>query len=180
MTPADSELITRCLTLNDSAAFGVLVLRHQSAVRRFLRHLTRGNAALADDLAQETFLQAYAGLSRFRGDSRFEVWLLGIAFNHFRNSSRRLRREHPAALGETEDPVSPPTERLTDLQQDLDMAMATLSPDEQVAIQLSFGTGLTHGEIATALRWPIGTVKTRIARGKEQLRSLLLPWKVNP
>lgn len=180
MTSADSELISRCLTSKDTSAFGELVLRHQSAVRRFLRHLTRGNAALADDLAQETFIRGYESLSHFRGDSRFEVWLLGIAHNQFRNSSRRQRRENPAPECDLKGLRAESTERLTDLQQDIAAAVATLSPDEQVAIGLSFGSGLSHGEIAAVLRWPLGTVKTHIARGKERLREILLPWKENP
>ncbi len=180
MTPADPELIARCLTLNDTAAFGELVLRHQSAVRRFLRHLTRGNAAWADDLAQETFLQAYRGLGRFRGDSRFEVWLLGIAHNHFRNLSRRLRRENPAAPDEIDALEAAPDDRLADLRQDLHSALGRIPDDEQLALRMSFQLGLSHGEIAAALGWPVGTVKTHIARGKERLRELLQPWKVSP
>jgi RNA polymerase sigma factor (sigma-70 family) len=180
VTPADTELVARCLNLYDTAAFGELVLRHQSAVRRFLRHLTRGNAALADDLAQETFLQAYRGLGRFRGSSRFEVWLLGIAYNHFRNLSRRMRREYQAAPAEMEALEATPTGRLADLRQDLATALAQISGDEQLALRMSFEIGLSHGEIAHTLGWPVGTVKTHIARGKDRLRDLMLPWKVSP
>jgi len=85
--PADAELIARTLADDDRAAFGALVLRHQSSVRNFLRHLARGDAALADDLAQETFVRAYRGLARFRGDANFSTWLLGIAHNHWRNTT---------------------------------------------------------------------------------------------
>ena len=91
MTPTDSELISRAALGSDTGAFGELVRRHQSAVRRFLRHLTRGDEASADDLAQETFLQAYRGLGHFRADAPFLTWLLGIAHNQFRNARRRIR-----------------------------------------------------------------------------------------
>jgi RNA polymerase sigma factor (sigma-70 family) len=180
VTPADAELIARCLTLNDKAAFGELVLRHQSSVRQFLRHLTRGNAALGDDLAQDTFLQAYRALGQFRGESRFEVWLLGIAYNHFRNSSRRLRRENAASESDLAKLEAPETARMEDLRLDLAWALAQLSGDEQLALRMNFQIGLSHGEIAVALGWPVGTVKTHIARGKEQLHEILLPWKVQP
>jgi RNA polymerase sigma factor (sigma-70 family) len=96
LTPADSELIALCLLNNDAECFGELVQRHQSAVRRFLRHLTHGNEALADDWAQETFSRAHRGLARFRSDSRFETWLLGIANNQFRNSRRLTAARHPS------------------------------------------------------------------------------------
>lgn len=69
----DAELIARALVTDDRAAFGLLVQRHHSAVRQFLRHLTRGDAALADDLAQETFVQAWRSLARFHGGSAFST-----------------------------------------------------------------------------------------------------------
>jgi RNA polymerase sigma-70 factor (ECF subfamily) len=178
--PADSLLIARCLTLDDTAAFGELVLRHQSVVRRFLRHLTRGDAARADDLAQDTFVRAYRGLDGFRGESRFEVWLLGIAYNRFRNSSRQVRRENPAPETDLDALAAPESGRLEDLRHDIASALGRISADEQLALRMSFQVGLSHGEIAAALGWPVGTVKTRIARGKERLRELLLPWKVSP
>ena len=93
MTPPDSELIVRVVAFDDRTAFGELVTRHQSAVRNFIRHLTGGDAALADDLAQETFIQAYRSLPHFRGESAFPTWLLGIAHNRWRNA-RRQQREH--------------------------------------------------------------------------------------
>ena len=68
MSPSDLELITRVVVEDDRAAFGELVLSHQSAVRAFLRQLTHGDHAWADDLAQETFVIAYKTLARFRGD----------------------------------------------------------------------------------------------------------------
>jgi RNA polymerase sigma factor (sigma-70 family) len=179
VTPADPELIARCLKHNDTAAFGELVLRHQSAVRRFLRHMTRGNAAWADDLAQETFLQAYRGLGRFRGASRFEVWLLGIAFNRFRNSSRQMRRENPAPQAEMDSLEAPHTGRLADLRNDLESALKQIPDNEHLALRMNFQLGLSHSEIADALGWPVGTVKTHVARGKERLRDILLPWKVS-
>ncbi len=176
MTPADSELIAHCLRNDDTDAFGELVQRHQSAVRRFLRHLTRGDGALADDLAQETFIQAHRGLVRFRPDSRFETWLLGIAHNQFRNSRRRHRGE--AALSEMnpEETALPSSERLSDLQLDLASAMNRLSADEQLSLTLNFQMGLSHSEIAAVLERPLGTVKIHITRGKERLRQILSPW----
>ncbi|HET7536935.1 MAG TPA: RNA polymerase sigma factor, partial [Candidatus Didemnitutus sp.] len=127
----DPELIARVLFQEDQAAFGELVRRHQSAVRHFLRHLTKGDAALADDLAQETFVQAYRNLSRFENRATFATWLLGIAHNHWRNARRRARTvpldaEHLAAL----EPV-PSIAALSDLQQDLAQALGALDADEQ-------------------------------------------------
>jgi len=172
----DAELIARAIMSDDRAAFGELVQRHQSAVRRFLRHLASGDAALADDLAQETFVQAYRGLARFRGDASFSSWLLGIAHNHWRNARRKNRDTQWVAENEASSGVAPSPTHAADLKLDLALALRELSPDEQVAVHLCYQQGLSHSEIATVLDWPLGTVKTHLARGKDKLRHLLVAW----
>ncbi len=173
----DAALIARVLVEGDRAAFGELVRRHQSAVRQFLRQLTRHDHALADDLAQETFVQAWRGLTGFRGEASFSTWLLGIAHNRWRNARRR---RHDCASLEAEEYASnfsvPAATPRSDLHQDLAEALTTLSPDEQLTLHLGFQQGLSHSEIAALLDWPLGTVKTHLARGKEKLRSLLTAW----
>jgi RNA polymerase sigma-70 factor (ECF subfamily) len=173
---SDSDLIVRVVAANDRAAFGELVRRHQSAVRQFLRHLTRGDAAQADDLAQETFVHAWRGLARFRGAASFSTWLLGIAHNQWRNARRRTRGHTPfEAQHEAELAVSSAAP-LADLQQDLSAALQQLDADEQLALHLAYQQGLSHSEIAALLDWPLGTVKTHLARSKEKLRQLLAAW----
>ena len=174
---SDSERIKRLLVADDRDAFGELVRQHQSAVRHFLRHLTRGDAALADDLAQDTFVQAYRSLSGFRGEASFSSWLLGIAHNHWRNARRRLRDNQ--SLESANLTVAPSTTH-SDLRQDLADALQQLSFDEQTALHLSYQQGLAHGEIAALLDWPLGTVKTHLARSKEKLRHLLAVWNPQP
>jgi len=171
----DPELIARVLASDDRAAFGELVVRHQSAVRQFLRHLTRGDAALADDLAQETFVQAYRGLRRYRGDAQFCTWLIGIAHNHWRNANRR-ERDHAPLDEHTPEALAATATQTADLHHDLTLALRELSADEQLAIHLGFQQGKSHSEIAAVLNWPLGTVKTHLARGKEKLRHLLAAW----
>jgi RNA polymerase sigma-70 factor (ECF subfamily) len=172
----DLALIARVIGCDDRAAFGVLVVRHQSAVRNFLRSLTRGDHALADDLAQDTFVQAYRGIAQFRGDASFTTWLLGIAHNLWRNARRRQR----AVPLETEHLIEEDAARggvqTSDLQHDLAQALRQLAPDEQTALHLCYQQGLSHREIAEVLGWPIGTVKTHLARSKEKLRPLLASW----
>jgi RNA polymerase sigma-70 factor (ECF subfamily) len=178
VTPSDSDLIAQCLASGQTAAFGELVRRHQSPVRGFLRRLTHGDHAWADDLAQETFIQAFRSLGQFRGGSRFQTWLLGIAYNHFRNGRRRQREVAPpeavAAL------TAAPDGALADLRHDLSAAMDLLPDDEQLAMSLSLNFGLTHEEIAETTGWPLGTAKTRVSRGKESLRRLLSAWNPSP
>lgn len=172
----DRRLIARVLATDDRAAFAELVGLHQSAVRRFLRHLTRGDSALADDLAQDTFIQAYRSLARFRGDAGLGTWLLGIAYNRWRNARRRprdvpLQPEHLENLEATDAGVA-----ASDLQNDLAAALLHLTPDERAAIHLCYQHGLSHGEAAHVLGWPLGTVKSHLARAKEKLRPLLASW----
>jgi RNA polymerase sigma factor (sigma-70 family) len=172
----DPELIARVLVSDDHAAFGELVRRHQSAVRRFLRHLAGGDAELADDLAQDTFVQAWHGLARFAGHSSFSTWLFGIAHNHWRNARRKQRTvsvepEHLAALEPTPSPAP-----LSDLRHDLDRALRTLVDEERTVLHLCYQQGLSHSEIADVLQWPLGTVKTHLNRGKDKLRPLLASW----
>lgn len=175
MTPSDATLVTRALE-GDRDAFGELVLRHQTAVRRFLRHLAHGDEALADDLAQDTFVQAWHRLGQFRGDAAFATWLLGIAHNHWRNARRKQREVALEAAHLDNLETAPPAARTSDLRQDLTQAMQRLDPDEQTALHLTYQQGLSHSEIATVLGWPLGTVKTHLARSKEKLRTLLAAW----
>jgi RNA polymerase sigma-70 factor (ECF subfamily) len=179
----ETRLIARVLAYDDRHAFGELVRQHQSAVRGFLRRLTGGRHALADDLAQETFVEAYRNLGRFHGESSFAAWLFGIAYNRFR-SSRRRQRETVEWSGEVALPdavaghdttisAAPAT---VDLQQDLAAALARLSADERSAIHLCYAEGLTHEEAAGVLGCPLGTLKTHVLRAKDKLRVHLRVW----
>ena len=183
MTDRDTELIARVLADDDRYAFGELVRHHQSAVRGFLRRLTGGRHALADDLAQETFIEAYRSLARFHGESAFATWLFGIAYNRFRNARRHQREtvewtediaNDDAAAGHAT--TVPPAQATVDLQQDLATALARLSADEQSAIHLCYAEGLTHEQAAGVLGCPLGTVKTHVLRAKAKLRTTLRAW----
>ena len=170
----DADLIARVLEAGDPNAFGELVRRYQSPVRAFLRKLTRGDAALADDLAQETFLRAWRKLEKFRAESSFSTWLFGIAVNEFRSRLRHDRRhvwEDPQDHSAEPEPVSEPS--LSGLRLDLEQALLRLTLPERAAIVLCCQHGLTHEEAAQTLHAPLGTVKTNILRGKEKLRHWL-------
>ncbi|HTN52394.1 MAG TPA: sigma-70 family RNA polymerase sigma factor [Anaeromyxobacter sp.] len=165
----DTELVARVLASDDRRAFAELVRRHQSMVRGLLRRLCAGDAARADDLAQETFLRAYRGLHSWRGDTRLSTWLCAIAFNGWRSLARRA----PEPLPPEPVPQRPGAEACAD-RLDLLRALATLREEERSALALAYGQELTHEEAAEILRCPVGTLKTHILRGKEKLRRLLL------
>jgi RNA polymerase sigma-70 factor (ECF subfamily) len=174
VSPSDDELIRQVLLADDHDAFGQLVARHQSAVRAWLRRMTRGDDALADDLAQEAFWRAYRNLRQFRGGAQFRTWLLGIAYNQLRSAARRSSRQ-----AELDDQFARSLEAQTPTlepgppRHDLEAALATLTQPQRAAITLCFQQGLTHQEAATVLNCPLGTLKTNLLRGKERMRQLL-------
>ncbi len=176
MSFTDADLIARVLLHEDQNAFGELVRRHQSPVRAFLTKMTRGDAHLADDLAQETFVKAWKKLGSFRGEARFSTWLFGIAFNEFRQHARRHRELALEELDPAEsapEPQQPDGAASTRLRMDLAEAMKALTSVERAAIVLCCQNGLTHDEAARVLECPLGTVKTNVLRGKDKLRRLL-------
>ena len=172
MSFTDADLIARVLSREDQNAFGELVRRHQSPVRSFLARMTRGDAHLADDLAQETFLKAWQKLQTYRGSAKFSTWLFGIAINEFRGAARQ-RKE--LALEDVEGPLleEPAAARDSHLRMDLTEALKLLNSNERAAVVLCCQNGLSHEDAARVLDCPLGTVKTNVLRGKEKLRRRL-------
>ena len=179
---SDAALIARVVVSDDRHAFSELVRRHQSAVRATLRKLTSGNLALADDLAQETFLLAYRNLKSFRQEARFSTWLYRIAYNAFLADARRIKEvqlpEDTDAddLAAAESSPAGGVARSAALAIDLERAMSVLSDAERAAIVQCYHNDLTHEEAAVVLGCPVGTVKTHVLRAKEKLRTRLGAW----
>jgi RNA polymerase sigma-70 factor (ECF subfamily) len=183
----DEQLIARVVVQDDRHAFSELVRRYQSGVRATLRRLTAGNHALADDLAQETFLSAYRNLRSFRQEARFSTWLFRIATNAFLAEARKRHEEllgdRDAALVDDDDDGDGPFAgaastggdhaRGTALHVDMERALAALSPAERAAIVQCYHNDLSHEEAAYVLGCPVGTVKTHILRGKQKLKARL-------
>ena len=177
MSESDHELITRVLRNDDRHAFGELVKRHQSPLRSMLRKLTCGDKALADDLAQETFVQAFLKLSTFRGDARFSTWLYRIAFNRFLGEKRRIAGRISRLQSAAVPFAGPSSGNPAGLHADLENALAHLTESERAAVVLCGMKGFTHQETADILDCPVGTVKTHVLRGKQKLRELLAAWE---
>ncbi len=165
----DQALVQRAAA-GDAAAFGALTRRHQSKVRGFLRRLTRGDPAAADDLAQETFLEAWRKIAQYRGEGAFAGWLFGIAWSRFL-MERRKRREEP--LDDVSEIAGADPQPASLARIDLEKAMARLAPAERAALTLCYAFGHSHGEAAEILRLPLGTVKSHVLRGREKLQALL-------
>jgi RNA polymerase sigma factor (sigma-70 family) len=171
----DADLVARVLVDDDHHAFAELVRNHQSAIRGLLRQLTRGDLALADDLAQETFLRAYKNIRSFRGEAKFSTWLYRIAYNCFREDARK--RKELVGIDETQlEAEQDPQTVDPALRHDLMHALQLLPLHERSAILLCCQNGLSHDEAARVLDIPLGTVKTNVLRGREKLKKTLAAW----
>lgn len=156
----------------DMRAFGALVDAHQGAVRAFLRRLT-GNAADADDLSQQAFARTWEVLARFDGSSSLRSFICGVAFQYWRRGrraeGRRLARETAYAdIADVQAEAPDVAARLA-----LRRAMDDLAPDQRAVLALCLGQDFTHAEAAEALKLPLGTVKSHVARGRARLQAAL-------
>lgn len=176
MSMSDQALIARVVATKDQHAFSQLVLRYQSKLRLWARRLCNGDVHLADDLAQEAFIKAYAALPAFRAEAKFSTWLYRIAFN-IAASRWRAKKIEWCTLDENHDEPSD----ICEVQQfaakkDVEAALQQLSSAQQLAIRLCFEDGFSHDEAAEIMSIPLGTLKTHVARGKQKLQTLLSSW----
>jgi RNA polymerase sigma-70 factor (ECF subfamily) len=151
-------------------AFEELVRRREPRLRQFLRRVC-ANAALADDLSQQAFLQAWMQLSTLREFAAFGPWLRRLALNCALQQMRR-RSEWLDPDAGMDVPVSAPDAALV---LDLERALARLRVEERICVVLCHAEGMSHGEIATHTGWPLGTVKSHVTRGSARLRAWLDP-----
>ena len=164
----DHELVSRAVSLQDAAAFGELVRRHQSHVRNFLRKLS-GDFTAADDLAQDCFMHAWDKLHTYSGRGSFIGWLLKVAYTTFLQSKRYA--EILEQVGHVTEAESRTHAMQADEVTDLDRFLAVLSEEERAVMVMSYACGLSHREISEATAMPVGTVKSVIFRGKEKIRT---------
>jgi RNA polymerase sigma-70 factor, ECF subfamily len=148
----------------DLAAFERLVRRYQAHVWRFLRHLL-GDAALAEDVTQETFLRLYQRLPTFAGRSKFSTWVFRVARNAGVDALRAARR-HDRLLAEL--PAARPGPA-PDARVEAMAAVASLSPKLREALLLVEVFGFAYREAAEVLRVPEGTVKSRVFQARVRL-----------
>ena len=152
-------------------AFSRLVDRHQQAVRAFLRRAC-GDWALADDLAQETFLTAWTRIGRLQTGASVRAWLCGIGYNKHltaRRSAGRTRARE--ALYEAERPAGSAASHEDRMA--LEAAMAALPEEQRACVALCLAADFSHAEAAEALEMPLGTVKSHVSRGRARLLQAL-------
>jgi len=186
----DTQFIER-LKRGDAAAFEKLVHERSGEIYGLLYRLTE-NGEEARDLTQETFLRAFQSIGHFRGDSDLRTWIYRIAINQARNRWRwwrRRRREATVSLDAPEigngrlgliatlksTTVKDPEEHTLANERDrvLHKALSSLKRVYREAVVLRDIEGFAYEEIATTLEISVGTVKSRLARGRQELRRKL-------
>lgn len=185
---AEADFIEKLKT-GEAAAFDTLVTRYSADIYALLYRITE-DAEEAGDLTQETFLNALRAIKNFRGEADLKTWLFRIAINESRNRFRwwkRRKRETTISLdtkiGESETTLGEtfssreqtPEENLLarEREEKLRRALSDLPAHFRETIVLCDIEGFSYEEIATLLQINIGTVKSRIARGREELRKRL-------
>lgn len=183
---SDDPIFIDKLRAGDAAAFETLIDRYSSDIYALLYRLTE-NAEEAGDLTQETFMRALRSIKSFRGDSELKTWMYRIAINESRNRFRWWKRRKrdltislDATIGDSETPLSDtlidrsisPEDAALEHEREYALKAALLDlPDIfREAIVLCDVEGLSYEETAAALGVNIGTVKSRISRGRSELR----------
>jgi RNA polymerase sigma-70 factor (ECF subfamily) len=177
----DQGLIDACRR-GQTEAFGMLVRRYQDRLYPTVLRLT-GSADDAHDLLQETFLRAYQKLGLFHGGSSFYTWVYRIAVNLALSDRRRRKTARPAvdvSTRETFDPPDDPSQTdpalpLERAERDarIQNALSALAADHRAVVVLKDLDGLRYEEIAEMLGIPVGTVRSRLHRARNELRLLL-------
>lgn len=175
----DNDYVVRSQA-GDADAYNTLVLKYQRSVYNLALRML-GDSGQAEDVTQDAFLSAWRNINRFRGGN-FSAWLLRIATNACYDQIRR-RQRHPvgsleAVVGDDDTPLEfPDRGELPEdrtIRAELARAIAAglqyVHPDQRAVLVLADIHGLSYEEVALVLEVPVGTVKSRLSRGRGQLR----------
>lgn len=176
---SDADLLARHVA-GDPDAFGVIVRRHRDRLWAVALR-TLGDREEAADAVQDALVSAYRAAHTFRGQSAVTTWLHRITVNACLDRARKAASRRTAPLAETErldqliephESAAAPAER-GDLHRELLQALSTLPPDQRAALVLVDMQGYPVAEAAEVLDVPVGTVKSRCARGRARLLPIL-------
>jgi RNA polymerase sigma-70 factor (ECF subfamily) len=173
-----AEAVVVALAANgDAGAYDELVRRKQAHVRSLMRRLSN-DRTLAEDLAQQAFVEVWKSLAKLDSPASFSQWLRAICLNvwlqHFRRKSV-LVLDNDAV----DRVAEPSTHERPEHELDLAGALGLLPAPVRLCVVLAYQEGMSHGEIAVATSLPLGTVKSHIVRGSARLRELLRDYGGN-
>ncbi|HET6384236.1 MAG TPA: sigma-70 family RNA polymerase sigma factor [Armatimonadota bacterium] len=180
----DDALVLR-VQQGEQAAFEELVARYRDRIYNYLRAMS-GSDADAEDLTQEAFIRAFLNARSFRRDSSFHTWLYRIAYNGYVDAARKQKRRQAVSLDQpisededglpdVADPAAGPEEfvQQMELQDVLVTALQELPERLRSAVVLHDVHGYSYEEIATIVRCPVGTVRSRLFHARQRLRRRL-------
>lgn len=170
----DAAIVRRAIE-GDERAMRLLWNQHAPHVDAVVRRLA-GDPDLAEDIAQDVWIQIFRALPSWRGDAKFSTWVHRVAINRALNSLRRTRRLSSIETGIEEDSavVEQESERSM-LAQTIEEATRQLSPGARTVFLLHDVEGFTHEEIATELGITAGGSKSQLFKARAKLRRLLAP-----
>jgi len=198
--PEEDALVT-ALCQGEEDAYEILIQRYQQPVYNLVCRLMNDTAE-APDIVQEVFLKVFRNIGSFRGSSSLKTWIYRIAVNEAYNHRRWFSRHHRQEVALVSEEGAPHGENLTDpgrspfeLAADhetralVEQALEKLNPKFRAAVVLRDIEDLSYEDIASVLDISLGTVKSRILRGREALRKILegrlepeasVAWPVQP
>lgn len=162
--------------------FEKVIERYQKPILNFIYRMVR-NEETAMDLSQDVFIKAYQARHRFDGRSKVSTWLFTIATNHTRDFFRKKRPEVVAEIDEQRDAhvtehgesASPERNMFSgEIRDVLEEALDQLTPEYREPVVMRHINDMSVAEISAALNIPVGTVKTRLFRGREKLQKILI------
>lgn len=169
----------------EKAVFRYLVDRYQEKVRNLIFSIFN-ESDVVDDLAQEVFIKAYEGLPNFRFQSSFYTWLYRIAVNRSRDEMRRRKVRRFFTFHSVESTTNLKIENLItttfddeNIKETIEQSLKKLPDKYRMPIILKDIDGLSYEEIAEVLECEVGTVKSRLSRGRAMLKDLLKPMFAN-
>ena len=174
MTPDDDLPLVEAAQAGDRAALDALLRRHYDRLYALCRRLT-GNEADALDATQDALMAIVRGLPRFHAGARFSTWAYRVATNACLDELRRRRRRPVVGLPDVDRQATVGSAATANVESrvDIDRALATIPAEFRAPVVLRDLAGLDYAEIADVLDVPLGTVKSRIARGRAALADVL-------
>jgi RNA polymerase sigma factor (sigma-70 family) len=166
----DAHLVERARTGDRDArqaAFAVLITRYEGFVRSMLYRLS-GNAADAEELAQEAFMTAWLKLNSLQTPAAFRGWLKQLAYRQFLHSYRRGQVEQRYAETIRDEPVVE-----MEMNEDIEPLLALCTPLERELMVLCYGFEFTHAEISASRNMAVGTIKSHVHRAKQKIKTFL-------
>jgi RNA polymerase sigma-70 factor (ECF subfamily) len=173
---ADEHRLIVAAQQGDRSAFAQLIERYWDRLYRWLYHLTRDRHT-AEDLVQESFLKAFAGLKKFQAGTNFAAWLFRIAHNNFANQCRASARSREALPENVPDSQPGPLDRAASAEalHNLGRAIQRLPAEFRAALLLRVEEGLSFRQIAEVLDLTEETARWRVFKARQKLLSILAP-----